>query len=129
MGLGAGETPYRLLSPLPIENIRLLAVVCLRPPAKGHELAGHLLVPASTSVSCHACGKYCWPSVTNLFLEGSTEKSWLFGSHQPHPLMHRCDFWFSGRSAAYGPSHARVVLSLGRSHMCALFSIALFATR
>ena len=129
IGLGAGETPYGLLSPLPIENVRLLAAVCLRPPAKGHKLAGHLPVPASTSVSCHTCGKYCWPSVANPFLEGSTEKSWLFSSHQPHPLIHRCDFWFSGRSAARRPSHTRVVPSLGRSHIYAPFSIALFAAR
>jgi hypothetical protein len=129
MGLGAGETLYRLLSPLLIENVRLLAVVCLRPPAKGHELAGHLLVPASTSVSCYAYSKYCWPSVANPFLEGSIEKSWLFSSYQPYPLIHRCEFWFSGRSATRGPLYARVVLSLGRSYICALFSVALFATR
>ncbi|KAJ5365299.1 hypothetical protein N7517_008185 [Penicillium concentricum] len=46
-------------------------------------------VPASTSAGCYACSKYCWPSVANPFLEGSIEKSWLFGSHQPYPLMHR----------------------------------------
>ena len=58
MALGAGETLYRLLSPLPIENIRLLAAVCLYLPTKGHKLAGHLLVPASTSVSCYTYSKY-----------------------------------------------------------------------
>ena len=75
VALGAGETIYGLLSPLLIENVRLLAVVCLRLPAKGYEITRHLLVPASTSVSCYTCSKYCWPSVANLFLEGSIEKS------------------------------------------------------
>lgn len=81
MGLGAGEMLYRLLSPLLIENVRLLAAVYLRLPTKGYKLAGYLLVLVSTSVSCHACGKYYWPLVVNLFLEGSIEKSWLFGSY------------------------------------------------
>lgn len=129
MAVGGEKTPWCLFSSIPIEDKILLATICLRPSAQGYGLLRHSKVPTSTTTGGHSRSKYFWPPLSNPILDASTEKSRLVGSDQPHPPMFRRELWPSRRSAPRRPTNARVVPSLGRSHLCASFYFARLAAR
>lgn len=129
MALGVEKTPCCLFSPIPIENKTLLATIYPRPSAQGYGLLRHCKVPTSTTTSGHARSKCFWPPLSNSILDGSTEKCRLVSSDPPHPPMLRCELWPSRRPTPRRPTNARVVPSLGRSHLYASFYFARLAAR